>query len=132
MRIIIRYLIFAVIIGSIVSGCADQETDNASLAVERYLGALVARDLNSMIAASCSDWEADARVEFDSFNAVSLQLENLQCRQTRGQDEFALVTCTGSLIANYGAEQLEIDVANRTFRVINQGGEWRMCGYSQE
>lgn len=107
------------------------QTADAAKAVEGYLAALVERDLNQMINLSCADWEAQARVEYDSFAAVKLNLEDLQC-QARGQDgEYTLIACTGSIIANYGAEDLQIDVANQTYRVRQEGGEWRMCGYQQ-
>lgn len=107
---------------------AAQSADPAK-AVEGYLAALVERDLNQMINLSCSDWEAQARVEYDSFAAVKLNLKDLQC-QANGQDgEYTLIACTGSIIANYGAEDLQIDVAEQIYRVRQEGGEWRMCGY---
>jgi len=116
----------------LLSGCTSQSAGNASQAVENYLKALAARDLNEMIAVSCTDWEADARIEYDSFTAVTLELKDLQCQQADGEGDSAKVTCTGSLIANYGAENLEIDIADRPFRAVIQSGEWRMCGYSPE
>ena len=103
----------------------------APQAVETYLRSLVDRDFNRAISASCADWEAQAKVEYDSFAAVKLSLNELECRDVGNEDPFTLVTCTGSIIANYGAEDLEIDVAERTYQVIDEGGEWRMCGYAK-
>lgn len=127
-----RISLIASILLIILVACnsAAQTTDPAK-AVEGYLAALVERDLNQMINRSCADWEAQARVEYDSFAAVKLNLQDLQC-QTSGQEgEYTLIACTGSIIANYGAEDLQIDVANQTYRVRQEGGEWRMCGYHQ-
>jgi hypothetical protein len=104
---------------------------SAARAVEGYYRALVAKDLNEMIGLSCAAWEEQARLEYDSFAAVQLELDNLVCQQAGGEGDQAQVTCTGSLIANYGAEQLEIDIEGRTFQVVNEGGEWRMCGGTQ-
>ena len=89
------------------------------------------RNANQVSLLSCKDWEPQARLEFDSFAAVKLALKDPQC-QPPGQDgNYTLVTCTGSITANYGAEDLQIDVAGRIFQVVNEGGEWRMCGYHQ-
>lgn len=132
MRRFISILLFAAWAALCLAGCAGSASGSATGAVESYLKALAGRNLNGMIAASCADWEANARLEYDSFTAVTLQLEGLECRQTGGQDNTVQVTCTGSLIANYGDEDLKIDIADRPFQVIKEAGEWRMCGYSQE
>jgi hypothetical protein len=125
-------LVLVIGVALVLSGCASQGKGSAAQAVVNYLKALAARDLNGMIAASCADWEADARTEYDSFTAVTLELKDLQCQQVGGEGDSAKVTCSGSLIANYGAEDLVIDIADRPFRAVLQAGEWRMCGYSQE
>lgn len=99
-------------------------------AIESYLEALVARDLNQMINYSCSEWEDDARQEFDSFAAVTgVSLEDVTCTEGEQSSDYIVVNCTGRIIADYGAEDLVIDLHERPFRVVNQGGEPRMCGY---
>ena len=118
-------------IGFVLTACSGAGSNNAPKAVETYLQALVAGDLNQMISASCADWEAQAKIESDSFAAVKLTLEGLECEETGKNDPFTIVTCRGSIIANYGAEDLQIDIADRPFQVIQEGGAWRMCGYSQ-
>ena len=110
-------------------GSAEQVGD-PSEAVESYLQALVDRDSNRMIANSCADWESGARLEHDAFAAVTLNLESVACQQTGEQGDAAVVGCTGAIIANYGAEDMEIDVADRPYRVVREDGEWRMCGYA--
>ena len=103
----------------------------APAAVEGYLQALVAKDENQMINLSCAAWEAQAKQEFNSFSAVELKLENLECQETGQQGEYALVSCSGSMIASYGAEDLQIDVAERNYQLIQEGGDWRVCGYHE-
>jgi hypothetical protein len=115
----------------IVSCNGNEAQSGAAQSVESYLQAMVDRDLNRVVGASCAEWEAQARVEYNSFEAVELTVENLACMQDGQADPFTLVSCTGSIIANYGAEQLKIDVADRAFQAIDEGGEWRMCGYHE-
>ena len=98
-------------------------------AVEKYFQALVGKDINRLVDASCAAWESSARSEFESFGAVDVSLEKILCKESNIDGASALVTCTGKIIANYGNEVLEIDLADRTYQVIEEMGEWRMCGY---
>ncbi|MBN1147912.1 MAG: hypothetical protein JXA78_11710 [Anaerolineales bacterium] len=104
---------------------------SAPAAVEGYLQALVEKDENRMVNLSCAAWEAQARQEYNSFAAVELKLENLECREASQAGEYTLVACSGAMIASYGAEDLEIDVAERNYQAVQEGGEWRMCGYHE-
>jgi hypothetical protein len=125
-----RFTFLVVMIAVLLAGCSGASPKNgAAQAVEVYLQALANRDLNQMISVTCADWESQARLEYDSFAAVKLELKDLSCQET-GQDQSStLIACSGTIIANYGAEDLQIDVADQTFQVIQEGGEWRVCGY---
>ena len=119
-------LIFA----ALLSGCSSAgQASGAAGAVESYLQALASRDLNQMVGMACAKWEPQARVEYDSFAAVKLELKDVSCQETGQAQPYTLVSCSGTIIANYGAEDLQIDVADQTFQVIQEGGEWRVCGY---
>ena len=122
---------FAVITLLLSSCSGSSNSDAAATAVKDYWQAMVSRDLNQAIAHSCASWETQARTEFNSFSAVKLKLENVACTVKSQAATEAQVTCNGSIIANYGAEDLTIDIANRIYRVVNESGEWRMCGYQQ-
>jgi hypothetical protein len=120
------------IAGTIVlAACGGSPTPSsgAAKAIEDYLHALVARDVNSMIDVACLEWEQQARVEYDAFSAVKLDLKDLSCRETGKDTRFTLVTCSGTIVANYGAEDMNIDLAERTYQVVDENGLWRMCGY---
>ncbi len=78
---------------------------------------------------SCAGWESQARTELESFSAVTVTIENPACQESGIDGELTLVSCTGKIVANYGNEVLEIDLADRTYLSANEGGEWRMCGY---
>jgi outer membrane murein-binding lipoprotein Lpp len=126
----IKFVLRIALIGLLIlTGCSNgSQSSGAASTVESYLQALVAKDANQMINLSCADWEGQAKVEFDSFAAVELTLEDLTCQEAGQQGSYTLVTCTGTLTASYGTEDLQIDVAERTYQAIEEGGDWRMCG----
>lgn len=125
-------LLLCVLALLIVGACSAPSAGNAPAnAVESYLHALAERDENRLIGLTCGDWEAQARQEYNAFTAVSLKLDGVTCSQVGQEAPFTLVGCTGKIVANYGAEDLEIDVAEQTYRVVEEGGEWRVCGYQK-
>jgi hypothetical protein len=99
------------------------------LAIESYNQALVAGKADQLTTLSCSDWEADAQNELASFSAVQVDLRDMSCSESSVDGDTALVSCTGKIIANYGNEVLEINLADRLYQAVQEGGEWRMCGY---
>jgi hypothetical protein len=123
-----QFIILMIFFSILLPGCASQEA-GAATAIENYLQALVERDLDQLINQSCTAWEAQARTEFDSFNAVSTELKDMVCSEMSFNERDALVKCTGKIIANYGNEVLEIDLGKQTYLAVNESGEWRMCGY---
>ena len=124
-----KYLILGYFLIVLLSSCTPETSEDAPSAVIGYLESLVAMDENRMIHYSCGAWEEQARLEHKSFAAVKANLESPDCQLSGETNGFTLVKCTGKIIANYGAEDLEIDLAERTYRVIQEAGEWRMCGY---
>jgi hypothetical protein len=111
------------------SACANTQQAGASKAIEGYFEALIAKDLNRLINHSCTAWEAEARQELRTFDAVEASLKDLSCQEGAQDEDYVLVSCTGQIIANYGNEILEINLAERTYRAKYEDGEWRMCGY---
>ena len=126
-RLFIITVILITTITLTLTGCGKQE--NAADAILTYLDALSTRDENRLVLSSCSAWEAQAKTELESFSAVSVDLENASCSESGADGDITLVTCAGKIIANYGNEVLEIDLAERTYQAVYEGGEWRMCGY---
>jgi len=116
-------------IGFFLAGCASQEGLGPVSGIESYLKALANKDSAQLVNASCADWEEDALQELRTFDAVNVTLENLDCQEA-GQDvNTGLVVCEGKIVANYGNEVLEINLKERTYQAVQEGGEWRMCGY---
>lgn len=128
MKRLLGILFLSLTLISIGSACTSAE-DGAAAAIENYIQALVDKDGDRLSTLSCADWEAEAKIELDSFGAVSVTLEDLSCQEDQSGAGFTLVGCTGTILANYGNEILEINLADHTYKAAFEGGEWRMCGY---
>ena len=121
-------ILILVILTNLLSACASKSNDAPVKAVEDYLNALVAKDSDRLTTLSCSDWEDDALLELDSFQAVTTKLDGLACTQTGTDGDTALVLCTGKIIATYNNEDQELDLSVRTYQVVQQDGNWLVCG----
>jgi len=113
-----------------LAGCGAEGSDvSAAVAVEDYLQSQVNKDLNRMISLSCADWEEAARLEYNALAALTVSLDNPDCRVTQQDGETALVSCNGNMVFNYGTEVLEKALADLVYRLVNDGGVWLVCGY---
>lgn len=124
-RFMILFVLFPILW---LPACASSNDNASAKAVEDYLTALVEKDANRLTTLSCGEWEEDALLELDSFQAVTARLEGLACEQTETDGETALVLCNGKIIATYNEEDQEIDLSVRTYQVVQEGGEWLVCG----
>ncbi len=111
----------------VLSACGTG-TDAPARAVEDYLTALVNKDVDRLSALSCADWESTALLEFDSLQAVETRLEGMTCASTDNGDGSYAVVCQGKMIATYDNEDSDFDLAVRTYRVVDQGGDYLVCG----
>jgi hypothetical protein len=111
-----------------LTACASNNGNAPAKAVEDYLNALVAKDADRLSTLSCGEWEDDALLELDSFQAVTARLEGTACEQTGTDGSTALVLCDGKIIATYDTEDQELDLSVRTYQVVEEGGEWLVCG----
>ena len=124
-----RFLILSMsLLAGIVLAACTSSSDAPARAVEEYLNTLVAKDADRLPTLVCGDWEDDALIELDSFQAVEARLEAMACQQTGTDGETALVDCTGSIIATYNDEDQELDLSVRTYQVVQEGGDWLVCG----
>jgi hypothetical protein len=127
MRKILWLVLVALSVG-LLSACSSSKTDAAGKAVEEYLNVLVAKDENRLPSLVCGDWESDAMMELDSLQAVTARLEDVSCKQTGTDGDTALVNCTGKLVTTYNNEDSDIDLSTQTYQVVQQGGDWLVCG----
>ena len=128
MRKVFLILILVMVSNLLLPACASNSNDAPAKAVEDYLNALVAKDSDRLTTLSCSDWEDDALLELDSFQAVTTRLDGMACSQTGTDGDTALVLCKGKIIATYGNEDQEMDLSTRTYQVVQEGGDWLVCG----
>jgi hypothetical protein len=113
---------------ALLSACTTAESE-AVQAVNTYLEALAAKDADRLVSASCADWESSARLEMDSFAAVTPELVEVLCQESEMDGEATLVACTGQIKLDYNGEIMDLELSGQLFRTVQEGGEWRMCGY---
>ncbi len=122
-------LLVAIITNILLTACSSStKTDASAKAVEDYLTTLVAKDADRLPTLVCGDWEDEALIELDSFQAVTARLDNVSCKQTGTDGNTALVNCSGKIVATYNNEDQELDLSVRTYQVVQQGGDWLVCG----
>ena len=124
----ILLLLWVAILVNLLSGCSSSKTDAPAKAVEDYLNALAAKDENRLPTLVCGTWEQDAMIALDSLQAVTARLENVACKQTGNDGDTTLVNCTGKLIMTYNNEDQDMDLSTETYQVVQQDGDWLVCG----
>ena len=128
MRQFLFVMLIVVTTNLLLTACSASNSDAPAQTVESYLTALVEKDADRLATLSCGEWEDDALLELDSFQAVTARLEGMACEQTGTDGDTALVLCNGKIIATYGNEDQELDLSVRTYQVLQEGGEWLVCG----
>ena len=113
-----------------LSACGgSQMADPASKAVVDYLNALVAKDSTKLSALSCASWESSALLELDSLQAVKVRLDGVSCKTSGTSSGTSQVNCQGRIMATYNGEDQALDISARTYQVVQQGGDYLVCGY---
>ena len=123
-----KFLFILLLANILLTACASSASDAPAKAVEDYLNALVAKDAGRLPTLVCGDWEEDALIELDSLQAVNARLENAACSQTGTDGNFALVDCAGSIVLTYNNEDQNLDLSLVTYQVVEESGEWLVCG----
>lgn len=123
-------LALTVFLLAVLAGCSGPAGDPART-VEEYLEALAAKDTDRLVSLSCAAWEAGARQEAASFEAVTPTLQGVDCQQTGVDGDDRLITCEGTISVTYNDETREISLAEKTYHVVFEGGDWRVCGYQE-
>ena len=124
-----RSLIFLIVFTSLLlPACVSNNEDAPVQTVENYLNALIEKDENRLTTLSCGEWEDHALLELDSFQAVTARLDGLACEQTGTDGDTALVLCNGNIVATYNGEDQQLDLSVRTYQVVQESGEWLVCG----
>jgi hypothetical protein len=132
-----RFLTILCLIGLLGLAACSPETsapaaDLRTPAVQRleaYLQALVDKDEDTLVQMTCAEWELNALLEYDAFGGVDIELDGLLCEQIDSGDGTATVVCQGKILASYQDEIQEFDLSGRTYQMVEQSGNWLVCGY---
>lgn len=116
------------VLSIILSACGASASDGATTAVEGYITALATKDQAALISNSCADWEDDALIELDSFALVEVTVDGMSCAESGTDGDKTLVDCQGKFQMSYGGEPQELELSTRTYEVIQQSGDWLVCG----
>jgi hypothetical protein len=109
--------------------CGGKKESGAVSAVERYYLAIVQQSQDDLAKDVCSDFEATAKTELDSYKGVKTELSDFACSESDKTDQQATVKCTGKIVATYGNEKMDFPIEGRSHKVVNQSGDWLVCGY---
>jgi len=113
----------------LLAACGAGVESPASAAVVNYLKAVVSKDAAKVSAIACKTWEPQALLEMDGFQAVKAELDNVVCKEAGSDGAATLVACTGSISLTYNTEKQSLDVSRQMYRVVQEGGDARVCGY---
>ena len=123
-----KFIFLIIILSFILSACSTSNSNGAVDAVEGYVNALAGNDEATLSSLSCADWETSALTELDSLQAVTASVDSLSCQQSGTDGDATLVDCTGKMILSYNGEDQELDLSTRTYKVVEQDGNWLVCG----
>ena len=124
-----RKIFYILILGSIVLAACQGGKSGAVQTVENYYQAMVERDDARFASYTCAAWEEQALLEYDSFAGVEISLDGPSCQETGQEGDATLVSCEWKIAATYGSEQMDFPLDERLHRLVNEGGDWRVCGY---
>lgn len=113
----------------ILTGCVISAESDASSATITYLTALAGKDKPAVANLSCKSWEEQAALEVDALLSVGAELDSVECSVTGEEDPYTLVNCQGGLNLTYGDEVRTIDLSRRTYYMLEEDGQWRVCSY---
>jgi hypothetical protein len=113
-----------------LSACSGGgQAAGAPQTVQAYLEARVAGNVDKMTTLSCSDWEPQVKIEASTFASMKAEFVDMKCQESGTDGDATLVACTGKIVTTYQGEKRDWDLSAKQFRVVQQGGEWLMCGY---
>jgi len=112
----------------ILAACGGSDSSGAVTAVENYLNALANKDQATLLSNSCADWEETALIELDSFQLVEVTVDGMSCQASGADGDTTLVDCSGQFNMSYNGEPQSLDLSTYTFEVVNDSGNWLVCG----
>lgn len=111
--------------------CTPQQTSGPTAAIESYLQTRITGDTQKLIAQSCKAWESGANLDADSIRNRNPKLDSVACQKTGQDGDTTLVNCTGKIITNYDGKDNAVELSKQTYKVVQEDGQWKMCGYAK-
>jgi len=122
-------IIFLFILISLALTACGAGDSGASQTVEGYITAIGSKDEAGLLSNSCADYEDDALLLLDSLALVEVSLaDGVACQEVGTDGDTTLVNCAGKLQMSYGGEPQELVFSNITYEVVNENGNWLVCG----
>ena len=122
-------IIFLFILISLALTACGAGDSGASQTVEGYITAIGSKDEAGLLSNSCADYEDDALLLLDSLALVEVSLaDGVACQEVGTDGDTTLVNCAGKLQMSYGGEPQELAFSNITYEVVNENGNWLVCG----
>ena len=113
--------------------CLRRQNDGEAAAqtVEAYLSALVEQDTDTLVNLSCAAWEQGALTDSAAYDGVTARLEGTPSAPPPAQEgDSMLVSCQRQQSSPpTPAKTARCRSTACTYLTVNEGGEWRMCGY---
>ncbi|MEL6272689.1 MAG: hypothetical protein AAFV33_05960 [Chloroflexota bacterium] len=111
----------------VLAACASDAPEGA---VTGYFEALVSGDETTARNLSCAEWESVAQTRITQFASLDARLEGASCSAAGTLDDGGTrVTCEGDIVITYGTEDQSLPLGN--YKVVQEGGSWRMCGETE-
>jgi len=129
-----KILLLAIIwltLGLILIGCSGDQA-LAVESVETFFQAILEKDEALFRSAVCSDYASIAMMDFTSFAIVDTRIDNFSCEAEGEVDGQVSVRCQGNLQANFGNEMRSFDLSSRIYQVVQENGQWLVCGHLDE
>ncbi len=112
----------------VLTACAQSSPVDT---LQAYLQAKVDSNLDSLLSLSCTAWEGQAIVEASSFESMNAELQGMACQEAGQDGAFTVVECEGTIVTVYNGETREWDLGAFPYRLLQEDGEWKMCGYAE-
>ena len=62
---------------------------------------------------------------------MNAELQGMSCRQSGQEGDYTVIECEGKIVTVYNGETREWDLGAFPYRMIQEGGDWKMCGYAE-
>lgn len=124
-----RFMMIALLGVILLVGCAPSNGGDPAAVMEAYLQARVDANEEELLRLSCDDWESQIALELASFESMDAELQDMVCTRGDEADGYVYVSCAGKIVTTYNGETREWPLDAFPFRMLQEGDEWKMCGY---